>query len=92
MRRSLVGAPDDPSASSEFAPTCQFSNYYTEFVPALFDEILARYAIDGIYTNGWPSADAVVCYCANCRKIGDPHSRAYEDAYLEARGRAVAGL
>ncbi len=83
VRRSLVGAPDDPSASSEFAPTCQFSSYYTEFVPALFKEILTRYPVDGIYTNGWPSPDAVVCYCSACQKIGDPHSRAYEDAFLK---------
>jgi hypothetical protein len=83
VRRSLVGAPDDPSASSEFAPTCQFSSYYTDFVPALFNEVLTRYDIDGIYTNGWPSPDAVVCYCANCRKIGDPHSREYQDAFLK---------
>ncbi|MEA1676002.1 hypothetical protein [Nitrospirillum sp. BR 11163] len=83
VRRSLVGAPDDPSASSEFAPTCQFSDYYTTFVPALFDEVLSRYPIDGIYSNGWPSPDAVVCYCPICRTIGDPHSRAYEDAFLK---------
>ena len=83
VRRSLVGAPDDPSASSEFAPTCQFSSYYTDFVPALFNEILTRYPVDGIYTNGWPSPDAVVCYCAACQKIGDPHSRDYEDAFLK---------
>jgi hypothetical protein len=83
VRRSLVGAPDDPSASSEYAPTCQFSSYYTDFVPQLFDEVLSRYEIDGLYTNGWPSPDAVVCYCANCRKIGDPHSRDYEDAFLK---------
>ncbi|MEA1651137.1 alpha-amylase family protein [Nitrospirillum sp. BR 11164] len=83
VRRSLVGSPDDPSASSEFAPTCQFSDYYTTFVPALFDEVLSRYPIDGIYSNGWPSPDAVVCYCPICRTIGDPHSRAYEDAFLK---------
>ena len=81
VRRSLVGAPNDPSATSEFAPTCQFSSYYTEFVPKLFQELLDRYKIDGIYTNGWPGVDAVICYCANCRKIGDPHSQAYRDAY-----------
>lgn len=81
VRRSLVGAPDDPSATSEFAPTCQFSSYYTDFVPKLFQELLDRYAIDGIYTNGWPGVDAVVCYCANCKKIGDPHSQEYRDAY-----------
>ena len=81
VRRSLVGAPDDPSATSEFAPTCQFSSYYTDFVPKLFQELLDRYKIDGIYTNGWPGVDAVVCYCANCKKIGDPHSQAYRDAY-----------
>jgi hypothetical protein len=83
VRRSLVGAPDDPSASSEFAPTCQFSDYYTDFVPALFNEVLTRYEVDGIYTNGWPSPEAVVCYCPICRKIADPHSREYQAAFLK---------
>lgn len=83
VKRSLVGSPDDPSASSEFAPTCQFSDYYTAFVPALWNEVLARYPVDGIYTNGWPSADAVVCYCDACRKIDDPKSRGYQEAYLK---------
>jgi hypothetical protein len=81
VRRSLVGAPNDPSASSEFAPTCQFTSYYTDFVPKIFQEVLDRYPVDGIYTNGWPGVDAVVCYCDACRKIGDPHSDAYREAY-----------
>jgi hypothetical protein len=81
VRRSLVGAPGDPSASSDYAPTCQFSDYYTTFVPALFAEVMRRYPVDGLYTNGWPGWELVKCYCTNCRAIGDPDSPAYKAAY-----------
>jgi hypothetical protein len=87
VRRSLVGSPDDPGVSDEFAPTCQFTSYYTDVVPRLFREVLAWYPIDGIYSNGWPSPEVVVCYCPVCRKIGDPHGEAYRDAFQK---RAVA--
>ncbi|WP_420140927.1 alpha-amylase family protein [Sphingomonas sp.] len=81
VRRSLVGSTNDPAVSDEFAPTCQFTSYYTDVVPRLFREVITRYPIDGIYSNGWPSPDVVVCYCPVCRKIGDPHSEAYRDAF-----------
>lgn len=81
VRRSLVGAPNDPSASSDYAPTCQFSDYYTKFVPALFAEVLRRYPVDGLYTNGWPGWEVVKCYCPACRAIGDPDSPAYKAAF-----------
>jgi hypothetical protein len=81
VRRSLVGAPDDPSASSDYAPTCQFSDYYTRFVPALFAEVMRRYPVDGLYTNGWPGWELVKCWCAACRAIGDPDSPGYKAAY-----------
>ncbi|MGC1302508.1 MAG: alpha-amylase family protein, partial [Caulobacteraceae bacterium] len=88
VKRSLVGAPDDPSASSEYAPTCQFTDYYTRFVPALFDEVLRRYPVDGLYTNGWPGWEVVKCHCRQCQAIGDPDSAAYRAAY-EARAVAL---
>ncbi len=79
--RGLVGGPGDPASSREHAATCQFSTYYSEFVPALINEVLSRYAIDGIYSNGWPGVDAPVCYCRACRAIGEPGSEAYKQAY-----------
>lgn len=74
-------APGDPSMTSDFGPTCSFSSYYDDFVPKLIDEVMTRYGLDGVYTNGWPGSSVAACYCANCQKIGDPHSETYRAAY-----------
>lgn len=66
-----------------YAQTCQFTTYYTEQIPAIMHEILGRYDIDGMYTNGWPNTTVVPCYCDVCRKIGDPSSGEYKKAYSE---------
>jgi hypothetical protein len=81
----------DPSSSPEFGQTCQFTGYYTDFVPSLIQEVITRYDIDGIYSNGWPGTNVPKCYCAACRKIGDPDSKAYKDAYLQ-RAKELWGL
>lgn len=65
------------------ASTCQFTSYYSEFIPAVINEVLANYTVDGMYTNGWPGTSARRCYCQACQKIGDPDSQAYKDAYLK---------
>ncbi len=62
------------------ANTCQFSGHYSEMQPAIIRELNARYDIDGLYMNGWPSMQS--CYCETCRKIGDPRSQKYRDAVL----------
>ena len=36
---------------------------------------------DGVYMNGWPGLQ--VCYCENCKKIGDPHSEQYRAALMD---------
>jgi hypothetical protein len=76
-----AAAPGDPSTSSEYGPTCSFSSYYDDFVPKLIDEVMTRYDLDGVYTNGWPGSSVQACYCVNCQKIGDPNSEAYRKAY-----------
>ena len=39
-------------------------------MPAIYREINAHYAVDGFFTNGWPSAAAPgVCYCDACQKV-----------------------
>jgi hypothetical protein len=81
-RLASAGA-GDPSFPGDYAPTCQFTSYYDQFVPQLIQEVMTRYQIDGIYSNGWPGVDAPLCYCQTCRKIGDPHSEAYKTAYLK---------
>jgi Hypothetical glycosyl hydrolase 6/Beta-galactosidase trimerisation domain len=68
------------SSAPNIAFTCQFSGHFSEFQPAIIRELNARYDIDGLYMNGWPTMQ--VCYCDNCRKIGDPHSKIYRDALM----------
>jgi hypothetical protein len=68
------------SSAPDIAFTCQFSGHFSEFQPAIIRELNARYDIDGLYMNGWPTMQ--VCYCENCRKIGDPHSKQYKDALM----------
>lgn len=68
------------SSAPDIAFTCQFSGHFSELQPAIIRELNARYDIDGLYMNGWPTMQ--VCYCENCRKIGDPHSKQYKDALM----------
>jgi hypothetical protein len=70
------------SSAPNIAFTCQFSGQFTEQQPAILRELNARYEIDGIYMNGWPTMQ--VCYCENCRKIGDPHSPEYKAALMSS--------
>jgi Hypothetical glycosyl hydrolase 6/Beta-galactosidase trimerisation domain len=68
------------SSAPNIAFTCQFSGQFSEQQPAIIRELNARYDIDGIYMNGWPTTQ--VCYCDNCSKIGDPHSKEYRAALM----------
>jgi len=79
---SLGGTvPNDPTTSFDYGRTCQFSDYYSDFIPKLIDEVMTRFPIEGVYTNGWPGSGVQACYCVNCKKIGDPRSEAYRVAY-----------
>jgi hypothetical protein len=76
------------SPAPEIAFTCQFSNYFTDFQSAVIHEVNTRYDIDGYYMNGWPTVQ--VCYCENCRKIGDPHSKTYKDALMASAAELIS--
>jgi hypothetical protein len=80
-RGTFGGLSDDPSRDPDLSPTCQFSSYFDTQFPAIIKELLARYPIDGVYTNGWPSVNIPVCYCPACKKIGDPTTETYRRAY-----------
>jgi hypothetical protein len=71
----------NPEPISDLLPLCQFSSYFDDTLHAIIRELLTRYPIDGVYMNGWPSADTRPCYCAACRKVGDPQSADYRIAY-----------
>ena len=80
-----------PGFSPRFKPTCQFTSYYSEFIPQVIEEVVTRYDIDAVYSNGWPGTNATICYCQACQKIGDPTTLAYKQAYLE-RAKALWSL
>lgn len=62
--------------------TCMFSAYYTDYMPAVMREVNARYDVDGLYTNGWPTwGELPVCHCAICRKLPPPGTIDYWHAY-----------
>jgi hypothetical protein len=75
------------SSAPDIAFTCQFSGHFSEQQPAIIRELNHRYDIDGVYMNGWPNVQ--VCYCDNCRKIGDPHSAPYREALLASAVQLV---
>ena len=68
-------------SAPDIAFTCIFSEHYSKQQPAIIRELNANYDIDGVYMNGWPTMQ--VCYCENCRKIGDPHSKEYRSALMD---------
>jgi len=79
FRRKEDGSLQQPAP--DIAYTCIFSDHYAKQQPAIIRELNANYEIDGVYMNGWPTMQ--VCYCENCRKIGDPHSEQYHQAVME---------
>lgn len=79
FRRNQDGNLQQPAR--DIAYTCIFSDHYAKQQPAIIRELNANYEIDGIYMNGWPTMQ--VCYCANCRQIGDPHSQEYRAALMD---------
>jgi hypothetical protein len=83
FRRDQGGRLQSPAPDIAF--TCQFSGQFTDQQPAILRELVSRYDIDGVYMNGWPTMQ--VCYCENCRKIGDPHTEEYKTALMDSATR-----
>ncbi len=69
--------------SPEYAATCHFTGYFSDFVPKMINEVMQRTGMDGMFTNGWPGSTVRPCYCTTCQKIGDPESERYRVAYQE---------
>jgi hypothetical protein len=70
FERNLDGSPRPHGESPWLFKTCMFSRYFTDQMPAIYQEINSRYPVDGFFTNGWPSTGALsVCYCESCRQV-----------------------
>jgi hypothetical protein len=70
FQRNPDGSPRPHDESPWLFRTCMFSAYFTEQMPAIYREINGHYAVDGFFTNGWPSAGPLdLCHCQSCQKI-----------------------
>ncbi|MFB9377959.1 beta-galactosidase [Kineococcus gynurae] len=72
-----VDAAGEPYRRGDKYATCVSSDYYDEFMPSIFREVIDRYAPDGFADNGWAGIDRdKICYCANCaRRFADATGR-----------------
>lgn len=70
------GAPPPDAPSPDRAPLyilCRNSPYYSEFLLDVVTEVLSHYDVDGFFTNGFPSFQALPlhpltrCHCTHCR-------------------------
>jgi hypothetical protein len=70
FERNRDGTARKHNESPWLFKTCMFSPYFTEQMPAIYREINQRYAVDGFFTNGWPSTGTLgMCYCESCQKV-----------------------
>jgi hypothetical protein len=75
---NLISNKDDP----RLFRTCMFSDYMTDYVPAIMREINSLYEVDAFYTNGWPPIGSLpVCHCARCRLLPPSNTPAYWDKF-----------
>jgi Hypothetical glycosyl hydrolase 6/Beta-galactosidase trimerisation domain len=74
----LIPAKDDP----RLFRTCMFSDYMTDYMPAILREINSLHEVDAFYTNGWPPIGSLpVCFCARCRQLPPANTPAYWDKF-----------
>ncbi|WP_165452353.1 beta-galactosidase trimerization domain-containing protein [Paenibacillus thalictri] len=54
-----------------FYDACPSGPYYSEFMPSVIREIMARYRFDGIFAVNchYTSFTIAVCHCAHCRRL-----------------------
>jgi hypothetical protein len=64
--------------------TCMFSNYMTDYIPAIMREINSLYDVDGLFTNAWPPLGSLPeCHCAICRKLPPSGTVEYWEKFNE---------
>ncbi|MDF0546300.1 beta-galactosidase trimerization domain-containing protein [Sphingobium sp. H39-3-25] len=85
LRREKDGALK--MSAPDIAFTCQMTGQFREQQPAILNELVDRYDIDGVYMNGWPMLQE--CYCSACRAIGDPRSDRYKALLMDDAARLV---
>ena len=56
-----------PRPREKLTMICPNSPYFWEYMPKVFEEILSRYDVDGIFGNAWDGYSGI-CYCRYCRE------------------------
>ena len=56
-----------PEPREKLYEICPNSPYFWEYMPRIFEEIFARYDVDGIFGNAWDGYGGI-CYCRYCRE------------------------
>lgn len=75
---ALHGSKEAPGLFS----TCMFSDYMTDYIPAIIREVTTLYEVDAVYCNGWPPLGSLPeCYCSICRKLPPSGTPAYWDKF-----------
>ena len=54
FQRDAQGNVKHHTEDPRLFPTCMFSTYMTDYMPAIMREINALYDVDGLFTNAWP--------------------------------------
>jgi hypothetical protein len=84
FRHDAKGQPVPHTPVPGLFNTCPFSAYYSEQIPAIMREINARYDVDGLFTNAWPTlADLPECHCVQCREAPAPNTPAFHERHLQ---------
>ena len=82
FQRDAQGAPQRHGEDARLFRTCMFSEYMTEYVPAIMREVNSLYDIDGIFTNAWPPLGSFpVCHCNVCRNLPASGTVAYWERF-----------
>jgi len=82
FQRTAEGAIVQHTEDARLFRTCMFSTYMTDYVPAVMKEVLGKYDVDGLYTNGWPPLGSFPrCACSVCRTLPPSGTPAYWDRF-----------
>jgi hypothetical protein len=88
-------------AMPDFWVTCALGPYNFQFMTEVTKEIVARYRVDGVFSNRWSGSG--MCYCEHCRENFHAHTgmdlprtedprNAAQRAYLEWRQQRLFEL
>ena len=87
FERDAHGNPVPDKDEPRLFRTCMFSTYMTDYIPAVMREVVSLYAVDAVFTNGWPPLGVLpTCYCGACSKLPPTNTPAFWDKFNDRVG------